>query len=33
VFVDMIEDWKTQLIIKKLTDTMLPDGWVYCFKG
>ena len=29
----MIEDLKTQLVIKKLTDTMLPDGWVYCFKG
>jgi hypothetical protein len=29
----MIEDWKTQLVIKKLTDTMLPDGWVYCVKG
>jgi hypothetical protein len=31
--VDMIEDLRTQLVIKKLTDTMLPDGWVYCVKG
>jgi len=29
----MIEDLRTQLVIKKLTDTMLPDGWVYCVKG
>ena len=33
IFDDMIEDWRTQLVIKKLTDTMLPDGWVYCIKG
>jgi len=32
-FVNMIEDWKTQFVIKKLTDSMLPDDWVYCFKG
>jgi hypothetical protein len=29
----MIEDLKTQLVIKKLTDTMLPGDWVYCVKG
>jgi len=33
VFDDIMKDWRTQLIIKKLTDTMLPDGWVYCMQG
>jgi hypothetical protein len=32
-FDDMIEDLRTQLVIKKLTDMMLPDDWVYCVKG
>jgi hypothetical protein len=29
----MIEDWKLQVIFKKLSEKMLPDGWVYCIKG
>jgi hypothetical protein len=29
----MIEDWKTQIVIKKLTDTILTDDWAYCFEG
>lgn len=33
VLTDMIEDWRTQLVIKTLTDKMLPDDWVYCVKG
>ena len=28
-----MEDWKLQVIMKKLTETMLPDDWVYCIRG
>jgi len=28
-----MKDWRTQLVIKRLTDTMLPDDWVYCIEG
>lgn len=33
VFDDIMEDWKLLVIFKKLTEKMLPDGWVYCIKG
>lgn len=29
----MIKDLRILLIIKKLIDTMLPNGWVYCLEG